>query len=913
MTERATSPTVRGQASRTPLRPWRVLPILGLLLALVGCGSPPASVATNRPARTSSSTPSPATPRYRWSRLSLANLVPGAGPASTLSAVLAPHEAGSDWLIVGTQSSTPAPSSSAGTTQTGSETSQATVWTSPNAMVWTKSVLGPPGTDSQARAVAAWGHESVIVGSIGTGSHERAAVWISKGPQEPFVAVPASPGLLGEPVDAKGKVIKGSSPKPSMMTTVAAGALGVFAAGTINGQTSVWYSTDGRRWTSLTKADDLINQATDAHINTLIVASSGVFAGGSVFSNMATDGALWHSTNGLTWERVESATQAFSGDGNKVITGLEGLGRGFVAVGGVESNDTWNPASWISPDGLSWSSASQAFPLAASSSHMGTGTIIDGLTGPFSGTAVVSPSHPLVAAGTSEGVQQLWTSTNGLSWKPLPLPGNAASALDWNVGPLALRGSTIVVANTTVGDPHVLVDRASHWTEVTATSSTFGTPMTQAVPTRLITDGPRLLLSVNLTEPGRRLGANQISALVLSSTNGVDWRVLNQPKQFNGHRVEDMLPLANGLLAVGGESATSASARGAPAATVWMSPDGGQSWQADTQDPSPFGGGNEAGARGVALTRLRNDYLAIGQLAAGASWPASQSFPVSPGKQPATSTQTAGAAGSGGVAPRGTRARRNSKSPFTIGPGGQAVGWISQDGKNWDPVGSLDHSSGLANEDPLGACGGPGKAVAVGTGEQAGTGTQALAWVTSDGRHWHAATITPAAAQGAQQAMDGCITTGNGFIAYGDVTGSNGTPIPALWQSNDGNSWDAQNVTAFATGDGAIAGLALRGTTWLAVTGTPSTQIPSLASAGLTNARSVGDSDAVGIWRSSDAGSVWAPLDTRGAIWRGEFEAQADQIDFAGARPVIAGSVDGQLTLWVGRLVRAKASSTSSH
>jgi len=32
------------------------------------------------------------------------------------------------------------------------------------------------------------------------------------------------------------------------MDTVAAGALGLFAAGTIDGDATVWYSTDGLQW-----------------------------------------------------------------------------------------------------------------------------------------------------------------------------------------------------------------------------------------------------------------------------------------------------------------------------------------------------------------------------------------------------------------------------------------------------------------------------------------------------------------------------------------------------------------------------------------------------------------------------------------------------------------------------------------
>jgi hypothetical protein len=54
------------------------------------------------------------------------------------------------------------------------------------------------------------------------------------------------------------------------------------------------------------------------------------------------------------------------------------------------------------------------------------------------------------------------------------------------------------------------------------------------------------------------------------------------------------------------------------------------------------------------------------------------------------------------------------------------------------------------------------------------------------------------------------------------------------------------------------------------------------------------------LWVTTDAGGSWQPIDTSGAVWRGQLTAQADRIAFLGSVPVVAGDVDGRLTVWVG-------------
>ena len=81
-------------------------------------------------------------------------------------------------MIAGTQFSTGGPA-------------VATVWSSPDALNWSKTVLPTPSSDvpDEADAVTNWGQREVVVGSIGSGATKRAAVWVCRAPGQPFVAI----------------------------------------------------------------------------------------------------------------------------------------------------------------------------------------------------------------------------------------------------------------------------------------------------------------------------------------------------------------------------------------------------------------------------------------------------------------------------------------------------------------------------------------------------------------------------------------------------------------------------------------------------------------------------------------------------------------------------------------------------
>ena len=90
---------------------------------------PPRSASATAPSVTQPTQPSSSAP-YGWQRDTGLSLELGGGTSSTLATVVAPAASGK-WLIAGTQFSTSGPS-------------VATVWTSSNAMSWTKAALPTP-------------------------------------------------------------------------------------------------------------------------------------------------------------------------------------------------------------------------------------------------------------------------------------------------------------------------------------------------------------------------------------------------------------------------------------------------------------------------------------------------------------------------------------------------------------------------------------------------------------------------------------------------------------------------------------------------------------------------------------------------------------------------------------------------
>ena len=805
-----------------------------LAAALTGCttsSQPPPSTTTAATHETSATTAPPAALEpYTWERESSLALDLGGGATSTLSAVVAPGES-ADWLIAGTQFKAGGPA-------------VATVWTSPNATRWSKTALPTPTGEGSAAANAAtdWGSREVVVGSAGTGPTMRAAVWVSEAPGQPFLPIPDNP-VFDAPTS-------GPEQGGAVMDTVAAGALGLFAGGTVNGRATVWYSTNDQQWQELTGANNVINNDPGAVVNDILSTPNGVFAAGSSVNGNRLSAALWYSSDGIHWLTVRSAVSTFFGSGDHVITSVLDIGEtgnaqgsagptGLLAVGGIRMGPNWQPASWISPNGFSWSQTSESFPLDEEPPGS-PGAIAYAATG---------ADGALYAVGGSPGRQRLWQSSDGLAWSEVPLPEAAAGDTGWHLGLVAANGHTTVLADNIPGQPYVLVDQDGRWHQPSA-KGIFGSPLPQAIPTSLIADNGTLVMSVELSKPGQSLGRALSSVAVLTSDNGSSWHTVNA-HAFDGASVNQLLAVPDGLLAVG-----SAPLRGSQ------------------------GGGAIGGTSVVA--RLSSDD--------GTTWP---NEVISPATLAGPMAATA--------------AGRLGNSQYIVGEAGpEAVGWYSPDGSTWEAAQPLDSSPQLGTERALATCGAGSSAAVVGSVTSTGRGSLPAAWVSTDGSSWTTAIFTPTPPSGSSTSVEGCLFTGGGFLAYGESTGGGQVERPQLWTSSDGTVWQQQPATFTGLGGGGpsgpqsapLDGIADGTTTLLGLSGDgdePSQVWPArvggAAGAQFTPA---------GLWTSDDAGNTWQQLGTLTPAFTGMLYAQADAAAYVGQQPVVAGTVDGQLAVWVG-------------
>jgi hypothetical protein len=687
---------------------------------------------------------------YQWTRQASSTLSLGGGPTATVSGVLAPGQGSQTWALTGSR-------------EMADGATAATVWSSTNTSTWLAAALPSRSTQSQAASAVVWRTSTVVVGTIGSGSQERAAAWVSSS-GGPYVAVPVSPASA-----------------PSSMQTVTAGPLGLFAIGSVGGKPALWSSTNGLRWSLSSQFNDSIAGAVDPVVDTVLATTTTVYAAGSVVSGDQTDAALWASGDGINWRRVSEAQPVFGGPGWRIITGLAPLGTGLVAVGGVRTGPDWSPASWISPDGVSWSQPSEDFPLDARPRASVGGTLVRGVS---SLATLPGSTAELMAVGGGSSAQRLWQSDNGVSWSEVPFPAGAAASTDWRATLVATTGTTTVVADSQPGQPYVLTYGPTGWAQPSSDPGVFGPVQTVARPVDLAATASGLIIRVDLDTPPQSLGGGAVERTVFVLAKGSAWSTL-------------------------------------PAADPALGP------------PSLPPGG-------AAAVRFGDEWVAVGEA---------------------------------GLSPAGSAASPNLS--------GLAQSWTSVDGIHWVAHGSLDSAAGISPEKVRGLCvrGGVDPAVvAVGS-----TFQTSVAWLSTDGAHWARAGIDGPPLPGGSQEMSGCVATASGLVAYGDTTSPSGARIPAIWRSATGAEWTRQDSAGFVTGTTTpLTSVAYSGSTWLALASAPAT-------AGASQ-----------LWLSQDGGLTWLLTDTSGSPWQETGTARLEVAGFEAGLPVVAGTVAGQLAVWIG-------------
>jgi hypothetical protein len=131
-----------------------------------------------------------------------------------------------------------------------------------------------------------------------------------------------------------------------------------------------------------------------------------------VWGNAVT--ALWTSTDGKAWKRVDFAS-AF---GVPALGDVEVGPRGYIASNLSDQPATNAPAIWLSPDGSKWT------PVAIRKGD---------LVGAHVGHVYILPNGYLLAGWSGEPVDSeldttpaVWFSPDAVTWRATPLPGAIA-------------------------------------------------------------------------------------------------------------------------------------------------------------------------------------------------------------------------------------------------------------------------------------------------------------------------------------------------------------------------------------------------------------------------------------------------------------------------------------------------------
>lgn len=229
-----------------------------------------------------------------------------------------------------------------------------TVWTSADGTSWTRSATDPDifGESGAMMDLAATDYGIVAAGNIAElgaddGFFVRPAVWLSPDGAD------WSRVWEGDLVDA------GASSFVPGFTALAVDSEGlIVGVGSAENEDSqvvaaVWISTDGRAWERIESNSPAFGSETDLDVTILEVTwgSDGFIAVGT---EGGTHVAIWKSADGLSWTRIDTTDQPFGTTGT--LSAVAALDTGFVATGphGFAGPGGKLVTLWTSPDGSSW-------------------------------------------------------------------------------------------------------------------------------------------------------------------------------------------------------------------------------------------------------------------------------------------------------------------------------------------------------------------------------------------------------------------------------------------------------------------------------------------------------------------------------------------------------------------------------
>ncbi len=327
------------------------------------------------------------------------------------------------------------------------------------------------------------------------------------------------------------------------MSSVTVGGPGLVAVGTEGppdtGGGAVWTSTDGITWTR--------THLGSGGPSSVTVGGPGLVAVGWARSGADESAAVWASPDGLVWSRVPGDDVVFKGVMNSVTAG----GPSLVAVG----SDGMGAAAWTSADGITWSRVAHDETVFGAA---------EGLRNPATMNSVTQGGPGLVAVGSDGLHAAVWTSVDGITWSRI--------AHDETVfGGATFCDGDRTISSVTAGGPGLVAvgsDRHEYeqhcgavaavwtsvdgitWSRVPHDERVFGSIGPYAINDVTATDS-------GLVAVGSRDGDTHGSALVWTSPDGITWSQLPHDETALGGEGDQMMKSVtangSGLVAVGSD------------------------------------------------------------------------------------------------------------------------------------------------------------------------------------------------------------------------------------------------------------------------------------------------------------------------------------------------------------------------
>ena len=313
----------------------------------------------------------------------------------------------------------------------------------------------------------------------------------------------------------------------AQVAAFASSAHGVVAVGG-----GIWFSSDGRTWTSVFDPAELGGSPAgqQGSINAVTVGGPGFVAAGQAVDPVSGQAvaAIWTSSDGQHWTRVFDPALAPpippipAGNTTPVRGFIQAItrgGPGLVAIGGVFGGtfagrtlvtSPYDPAVWTSSDGLHW-------VRAKTGSAFGSRTSASPL---LSLTNVIARGRTLILTGVYRSVTSVFESRDGTQWRHLADVAGSFSQVTVYGRMLVAVGDD---GGTDGADERAIIwtsTDATHWHQVLVSE-----PATFAVYRSVATTGGSLVAvgSTGRYEP-------IVDAILAVSNNARTW----QPVPNNG-------------------------------------------------------------------------------------------------------------------------------------------------------------------------------------------------------------------------------------------------------------------------------------------------------------------------------------------------------------------------------------------